>query len=401
MVRMSVLFLGLMVTQCCTIATAASPLKVYVLVGQSNMQGHAQVSTFEHIGMDPRTAPLLDEMQNADGSPRTVPDVWITSIGHDGGNQERHGRLTADYGAAGRGPKIGPEYTFGIFTQKMTNEPILIIKTAWGGKSLHTDFRPPSAGSYTFNDRQLTNLKKQGKDIEQAQAERTAASGHYYRLMLNHVTKTLSNIQAIYPPYEKESGYELAGFVWFQGWNDMVDGGVYPRRGQPGGYAQYSEVLAHFIRDVRRDLSTPQLPFVIGVLGVGGPVEEYGPSQQRYKGIHNEFRKAMAAPASMPEFQGNVSAVLTEKFWDRQLAELSQRWGKVNAKNRNLNQDKTLSKEDRSKALDAFKAELFTPDELKAYQVGKSNAEFHYLGSAKIMAQIGKAFAEAVADLQN
>ena len=31
--------------------------------------------------------------------------------------------------------------------EKRLNEPVLIIKTSWGGRSLHTDFRPPSAGA--------------------------------------------------------------------------------------------------------------------------------------------------------------------------------------------------------------------------------------------------------------
>ena len=47
----------------------AKPLKVFLLAGQSNMQGHGKVSTFEHIGMDPATKPMLAERQTADGSP--------------------------------------------------------------------------------------------------------------------------------------------------------------------------------------------------------------------------------------------------------------------------------------------------------------------------------------------
>ena len=206
--------------------------------------------------------------------------------------------------------------------QKQLDEPILIIKTAWGGKSLHTDFRPPSAGPYEFNESQLESLKKQGKDIDQVKADRAKASGHYYRLMLEHVNKVLKDIKRVYPDYDAEAGYELAGFVWFQGWNDMVDRGVYPNRDKPGGYDLYSQLLAHFIRDVRKDLSAPQLPFVIGVMGVGGPVDKYGPAEQRYKSTHDNFRKAMAAPAAMPEFKGNVTAVLTEKYWDAELDEL-------------------------------------------------------------------------------
>ena len=400
MEKARVFCLGVLLVVGCHVVAVGGPLKVYILVGQSNMQGHAQVRTFEHIGMDPRTAPLLERMQNDDGSPRTIENVWISSIGHDGGTTQRKGQLTADYGAAGRGPKIGPEYMFGIYMQELVNEPILIIKTAWGGKSLHTDFRPPSAGSYEFNDQQLENLRRQDKDIAKAKADRAAASGRYYRLMLEHIKTTLDDISGVYPDYDQDSGYELAGFVWFQGWNDMVDGGVYPNRSEPGGYGQYSTLLAQFIRDVRKDLAAPQLPFVIGVMGVGGPVDDYGPDQQRYKNVHSGFRTAMAAPASMPEFQGNVAAVLTEKYWDAELAELSKRWGKINAKNRSLNQDKSLSKSDREKALEAYKGELFSPRDLKVLEVGKSNAEFHYLGSAKIMAQIGRAFAEALGQMK-
>ena len=39
------------------------PLKVFILAGQSNMQGHAHVSTFDSMADDPKTAPLLKEMR--------------------------------------------------------------------------------------------------------------------------------------------------------------------------------------------------------------------------------------------------------------------------------------------------------------------------------------------------
>lgn len=70
------------------------------------------------------------------------------------------GKLTAGFGERGNQPtkngsKIGPEFTFGIYMQKELNEPILIIKTAWGGRSLNTEFRPPSAGPYKLpNEKQ-------------------------------------------------------------------------------------------------------------------------------------------------------------------------------------------------------------------------------------------------------
>ena len=379
---------------------AGGPLKVYLLVGQSNMQGHAQVRTFDHIGMDPKTAPILKAIRNADGTPKVCENVWISSVDTAPPGSERHGRLTAGYGASGRGLKIGPELTFGIYMKQHVDEPILIIKTAWGGKSLNTDFRPPSAGPYEFNAQQLENLKKQGKDIAQARAGRAKMTGQYYRLMMEHIKKVLGNIKRVYPAYDAKAGYELAGFVWFQGWNDMVDRGTYPNRAQSGGYAQYSEVLVHFIRDVRKGLSAPKLPFVIGVMGVGGPVEKYGPDQKRYAGIHSEFRKAMAAPAKLSEFKGNVTAVFTENYWDHQLSELSSRMGKVNAKRRSLGNDKTLSAEERSKFVETYKADLFTEEEMRILETGISNAAYHYLGSSKVLGQIGKAFADAQAQMQ-
>src|SRR5204863_8313192 len=79
------------------------PLKVYILAGQSNMQGHAAVSTFDSLADDPKTAPLLKEMQGEDGKPRVCERVWITSVGCLGDAYsdltEKTGKLTAGFGA--------------------------------------------------------------------------------------------------------------------------------------------------------------------------------------------------------------------------------------------------------------------------------------------------------------
>ncbi|TWU38325.1 sialate O-acetylesterase [Novipirellula artificiosorum] len=371
------------------------PLKVYILVGQSNMQGHAQIRTFEHIGMDPKTAPLLLEMQGEDGMPKVCDRVWISYLSSGG---EKQGRLSAGFGADSN--KIGPEFTFGITMQKILDEPILIIKTAWGGKSLHTDFRPPSAGPYQFNETQIEQFTKQGKDLEAIKADKLIATGHYYRQTIDHVKKVLADIKQVYPDYDPRQGYDLAGLVWFQGWNDMVDRGTYPTRDQPGGYDQYSEVLAHFIRDVRKELSSETLPVVIGVMGAGGPVEQYLPDQQRYASTHRNFRIAMAKVAGLPEFEGNVANVLTEAYWDQELTRLRAREAAIKQKLKQSLSDRELSREESKAAEEEAFAEAFTDRERKVLETGVSNAEFHYLGSAKIMAQIGKGFAEALADMK-
>jgi alpha-galactosidase len=376
----------------------AKPLKVFVLAGQSNMQGHAKVSTFEHIGMDPATKPMLAEMLAADGKPKVCERVWISSIGcGKDETTEQTGKLTAGFGASAE--KIGPEFTFGIYMEKSTDASVLIIKTSWGGKSLNTDFRPPSAGPYVFNETQLAAFQKQNKDVATMQAEKAKATGVYYRRMIEHVKMVLADLKRVVPGYDAAQGYELAGFAWFQGWNDMVDGSTYPNRDKAGGYDAYSTAMAHFIRDVRRDLNAPKLPFVIGVLGVGGPVADYGSDEQRYKATHQNFRDAMAAPATLPEFKGNVAAVLAEKYWDRELKAARAKEGEVKQRAKKLAKEGNLKPAEEKAAQEKLLAEGLTERERLVLAKGISNAEFHYLGSAKILGGVGKGLAEAMAEL--
>ena len=386
---------------CCSPSLAAEkkPLKVFVLAGQSNMQGHAKISTFEHIGMDPATKPMLDDMLGADGKPKVCGRVWISSIGcGKDEKEEQTGKLTAGFGASPE--KIGPEFTFGIYMEKATDAPVLLIKTSWGGKSLNTDFRSPGAGPYVFNDAQIAAFQKQGKDIAAMKVEKEKATGVYYRMMIEHVNKVLADPKRVYPDYDAAQGFELAGFAWFQGWNDMVDGSTYPNRDKPGGYDAYSTAMAHFIRDVRRDLNAPKLPFVIGVLGVGGPTAEYGPDEQRYKATHQNFRDAMAAPELLPEFKGNVATVLAEKYWDRELKAARAKEAEIKQRAKKQAKDGNLKPAEEKAALDKLLAEGLTGRERLVLEKGISNAEFHYLGSAKILGGVGKGLAEAMAVLQ-
>ncbi len=334
-------------------AAEPKPLKVFILAGQSNMEGHAAISTFDYIGKDPLTAPILKEMRNPDGTPRVCDKVWMSYLTgpYDGSaNGEGLGKLTAGFGERGNQPtkiggKIGPEFTFGIYMEKQLNEPILIIKTAWGGRSLNTEFRPPSAGQYKLPKevQELWDKHPQGahgipkaEDRKAWQDKKDAASGVFYRMIINHVKKVLADPRRVCPEYDEKAGYELAGFVWLQGFNDLVDGTTYPGPDQPGKYDVYSDLLAKFIRDVRKDLSAPKMPFVIGVLGVDGETKNVN------------FRKAMAAPADLPEFKGNVIAVPTAPFWDDTIAAAQPKQGEYNnivATAHTLKKDGTFDRE--------------------------------------------------------
>ncbi len=389
----------------------AKPLKVFILAGQSNMEGPANVSTFDYIGDDPATAPLLKVMRGADGKPAVCDGAWISYLtGAEENNFTLNGKLTAGYGSmwgmdpAKPGDKIGPEFTFGLAMDAAFEEPVLILKAAWGGKSLHTDFRPPGAGPYVMpaETRELWNQHPQGahgipkaEDRPKWHAEKVAATGVYYRLMTEHVRKVLADPKQVVPDYDPAQGYEIAGFVWFQGFNDMVDGQVYPRHDKADRYALYAELLATFIRDVRKDFKAPEMPFVIGVMGVGGLGDQSAGMVA--------FREAMAAPADMPEFKGNVAAVETAPFWADELGDIDAKREQVsqmgyflNSKHQDhANADGHMTEEQKTEYLNKFEAELISPAELARWNRGASNAGYHYLGCAKTFALMGKHFAEA------
>jgi len=158
--------------------------------------------------------------------------------------------------------------------------------------------------------------------------------------------------------------------------------------------------MAHFIRDVRKDLNTPKLPFVIGVMGVGGPTALYGPDQQRYKATHDNFRAAMAAPASLPEFKGNVATVLAEKYWDSELSKSKAKDDNIKDKAKKLAREGKLKPAEGKALVDKLRVEVLTERERLVLEKGISNFEFHYLGSAKILGGVGKGLAEAMATLR-
>jgi hypothetical protein len=390
--RLRLRWLASILTVALAMTAQAKPLKVFILAGQSNMEGHAKVATFDYIGDDPATAPLLKQMRGPDGKATVCEKVWISYLTGDGEtNGEGLGKLTAGYGSRPKpeqdGGKIGPEFTFGLTMDAALKEPVLIIKTAWGGKSLYYDFRAPSSGVY----------QRTAQDIEKGRNPE-AQCGLYYRLMIAHVKRVLGDIKRVCPVYDEKQGFEIGGFVWLQGWNDMVNRDVYPipKKDDPTPrYADYSRWMADFIRDVRKDLGAPKMPFIIGVMGVGGakPNEHVA-----------AFRAAMAAPAGLPELTGNVVAVQTAPFWSEELGAIADKKDEVRqmayllkSKNKDqANADGSMTEAQQREYVKQFETKLISPAEVALWERGASNGGYHYLGCAKTFALMGKAFAEAV-----
>jgi hypothetical protein len=318
-------------------SAADKPIKVFILAGQSNMEGKAKMSLLDYQLAQPATRPLFAHFQK-DGKWAEREDVWIKFL-------DRKGKLTVGYGS----PKcIGPELQFGWTVGDHYEEPVILIKTAWGGRSLWRDFRSPSAGfpAETALEKMLAEQQKKKPDATLDDVKKPF--GASYRAMLEEVNGVLENPKSVYPAHLGQP-LEIAGFIWFQGWNDMI---------HTDYTAEYASNLAHFIRDVRKDLNLPQLPFVVVQMGVDGP---------NANAKAQTFKAAQAAAAQLPEFKGNVALVKSDVLWDMEADAVFRKGWRENIDEWN--------------------------------KVG-SDYPYHYLGSARTLCAIGKASAEAVLKLR-
>ena len=320
------------------LSAESKKLKIFILAGQSNMQGHCTTSVIENRLKDPKLKVGFEKYHQG-GSFVKRDDVFINHI-----EKKMHGPLSVGYGAAS--DKIGPELSFGWTIGDKLDEEVLVIKAAWGGKSLFRDFLSPSGRKPDDAFIQALEDKAKKRNKPFSKEEYLEGFGHYYRLMMTSVDETLRNLKTYAPNY-KSQGYEIAGFVWFQGFNDKFS---------DHSTGTYQENMAHFIRDVRKDLKSPKLPFVIGAMGHQG---------KEQKGTTKILADAQIATAQMPEFKGNVITVKTADFWDY----------------------------DAGKAFENKKEDPDTWAKLG------SNKAYHYFGSADFFEKTGAAFAKAVIEL--
>jgi len=118
------------------------PVKVFILAGQSNMEGLGGIKTLDALGEHPTHGHLLKKIKNEDGSFVVRDDVFVS---YQRGSEKIKRPLTVGMGGWGAdwfGPELNVRHPDGGYYE----EPVLLIKTCWGGKDLYYDFRPPSAG---------------------------------------------------------------------------------------------------------------------------------------------------------------------------------------------------------------------------------------------------------------
>lgn len=269
-------------------AAEPKPVQVFILAGQSNMEGQGIIAadskrnggkgSLEYLVKEPATAAKFSHLMSKEGKWVVRDDVRISYL-------NRQGALTVGYGP--KPDRIGPELGFGWVMGETFDEPVLLIKCAWGGKSLAVDFRPPSSGKLPYS---------LGEKQDAAIAADPTILGKYYRETLELTKTALSQIKELVPG--SDGRYKLAGFGWHQGWNDRINDKF---------NAEYESNMVNFIRDIRKDLGVADLPFVIAETGMTGPTEKHPRALS--------LMKAQANAALRTEFKGNVAFVGTRAFW--------------------------------------------------------------------------------------
>lgn len=382
-------------------STSTGKIKVFILAGQSNMEGRGfpeplswQITQetyrerYTHFIKDgdydtfARTVAQTTDPDDTRKTPTylwsTRHDVWINYLG-------KHGDLTVGYGAPREG--FGPEFNFGHVMGNHYDEQVLIIKASWGGRALARGFLPPSsmlsdaeyaklaaaqnAENGAWNAAEPARIEAYNKKVteENKTAERKrglrqfkpremvtteaykAQFGKDYRNMVAEVHGCLAALGERFPGYRNQ-GYEIEGFVWFQGWNDQYE----------DRWLTYEENMANFIRDVRKEFSAPNMAFVIGQMGHDGMKPDKAGSPR------DIIKKAQAAVPNAPEFKGNTVCVKTDRFWDMDAHAIYTGPGG------------------------------WSKDVNKWRQFGNDRG-YHYYGSPWFFAQAGTAFGEAMIEL--
>jgi hypothetical protein len=324
-------------------AQGKGPVKVFILAGQSNMDGQADIRTIAFLGedKDPARAALLKTFKPDGTNFVTRDDVWVAYRG-DHNLQPGLGGGGKDYSKPGN--CIGPEYAFGYYMGQALDNQILLLKFGPGGTSLYQNWRPPSAG---------VPAGMKPEDV-----------GGCYRDMVKNVHETLDNLKTRFPGYDEKAGYEIAGFVWFQGFNDMISGG------KP--VAEYGKNLTCLIKDLRAEFKAPDMKVVVGVMGVNGTHNEGGKQ--------GDIRNQMRSMNTVPEFKGNVRAIESAPLLDEKVVELTAGgWLPGYARD--------------------FKKDPITPEERAMLGRAMSNKGFHYNGEGRFFILLGKAFADTMLEL--
>ena len=285
-------------------ADMTKPVKVFILMGQSNMLGFGKIAgadkagSLEHAVKTEKLYPFLVDDAGAWTERKDVRNVRVM-VGRGGGMGVHNNEWMTITGKA-----IGPEIGIGHHVGNVLDEPVMILKSCIGNRGLGWDLLPPGSESFEHTSKD----KKTGKETTWVYAGYKQSpnrwekgtepkpigwyAGKQYDDDTANAKKVLEELDKYYPGGK---GYEVAGFCWWQGDKDRYD---------EAHAARYELNLVNLIKSLRKDFNAPKAPFVIATLG------------QTKKGDGGNDGKILDAMLAVdgesgkyPEFKGNVATV--------------------------------------------------------------------------------------------
>lgn len=277
----------------------AKPIQVYILLGQSNMLGFGKVSgaetrgTLEHLVTKHDKYPYL---LNESGDWTVRDDVRYVHVMQRRGNMAvmRNEWLTPK-------DRFGPELGFGQVVGEFHDEPVLLLKACIGNRSLGWDLLPPGSEQFEFEGKIYAGYQESPLSWEKGTEPKPINwyAGKQYDDDVANAKKVLANLNEFYPEYQGQ-GYEVAGFVWWQGHKDQ----------NRAHASRYEQNLVRLIKVLRKDFDSPHAKFVLATIAFGGE-QLSGPGltvAQAQLAVDGDAGK-------YPEFQGNVKAIDARPFW--------------------------------------------------------------------------------------
>ena len=286
-------------------ADMSKPVKVFILMGQSNMVGLGKIAgadkpgTLEHSCKTEKLYPFLVDDAGAWTERKDVRNVRVM-VGRGGGMQ-----LFNNEWMTVTGKSMGPEFGIGHQLGNAIDEPVMILKSCIGNRSLGWDLLPP--GSKGFEH--VANDKKTGKDTTWVYAGYKESpnrwekgtepkriewyAGKQYDDDVANAKKVLSELNTYYPDAK---GYEVAGFLWWQGEKDC---------GDPALAARYEQNLVDLIASLRKDFDAPKAKFVLATLGEAVKGQTTGAAGD----VLNAQLAVDGETGKHPEFKGSIATV--------------------------------------------------------------------------------------------
>ncbi len=286
-------------------ADQTKPLQVYIMLGQSNMLGfgrvgpRATVGSLEYLVKEKNKYPQLVD---ASGSWVTRQDVRYVHVmdkrGVDFNNLEEFQVVRNEWLTPNA--SFGPELGFGHVVGDLHDQPVLLLKACIGNRSLGWDLLPPGSERFHHEGKIYAGYKDVANFWDEGSEPKPVPwyAGRQYDADTRHAKIVLENLADYYPGYQGQ-GYEIAGFVWWQGHKD-----------QSAALAgRYEQNLVHLIKTLRSDFKVPNAKFVVAT-GCGNPGRE---------GFGRQIAEAQLAVdgrgGKYPEFAGNVAAVDVRNWW--------------------------------------------------------------------------------------